>query len=167
MIFVIVGGALFLIGIAAAAIAWPLLQERKGGPGTVAADETAADPLVELTARRDSVYQALRELRFDHQVGKVSEDDFKVFDAQLKGQAIAVLKEIDSLKQAEADPVLDAKIEAEIAALRHTNGREHGVEPGTGLVVGGQGAPASYCPTCGTKARSGDSFCGKCGTSLG
>ena len=80
------------------------------------------DPLVELTARRDSVYQALRELRFDHQVGKVSEADYKVFDAQLKGQAVAVLKEIDGLKKAEADPNLDAQIEAEIAALR-SNGQ--------------------------------------------
>jgi hypothetical protein len=167
MIFVIVAGALVLIGIAAAAIAWPLWQERKGGSESVADDETAADPLVELTARRDSVYQALRELRFDHQVGKVSEDDFKVFDAQLKGQAIAVLKEIDSLKKAEADPALDAEIEAEIAALRHTNGREQEVDPDVELVVVGQDAPANYCPTCGTKARAGDRFCGQCGALLG
>ena len=119
MIFVIVLGALLLIGIAAVAIAWPLVQERSGMPEYAIGGEAAVveDPLVELTARRDSVYQALRELRFDHQVGKVSEADYKVFDAQLKGQAVAVLKEIDGLKKAEADPELDAQIEAEIAAL--------------------------------------------------
>ena len=165
MIFVIVLGALVLIGIAAVAIAWPLVQERSGMPeyalGGVPA--TVEDPLVELIARRDKVYQALRELRFDHQVGKVSETDYKVFDAQLKGQAVAVLKEIDGLKKAEADPDLDTQIEAEIAALRSI-----GQAPLSGAAAEtGPVAPVNFCPKCGTNVKPGDQFCGKCGTVLG
>ena len=164
MIFVIVLGALVLIGIAAVAIAWPLVQERSGMPeyalGGVPA--TVEDPLVELIARRDKVYQALRELRFDHQVGKVSETDYKVFDAQLKGQAVAVLKEIDGLKKAEADPDLDTQIEAEIAALRSI-----GQAPLSGAAAEtGPVAPVNFCPKCGTKVKPSDRFCGKCGTLL-
>ena len=108
------------------------------------------------------VYLALRELRFDHQVGKVSEADYKVFDAQLKGQAVAVLKEIDGLKKAEADPDLDAHIEAEIAALR-SKGRRQAARGGGSWPV----APVNFCPKCGTKVKPGDQFCGKCGTALG
>ena len=165
MIFVIVLGALLLIGIAAAAIAWPLVQERSGMPEYAIGGEAGvvADPLVELTGRRDSVYQAIRELRFDHQVGKVSEADYKVFDAQLKGQAVAVLKEIDGLKRAEADPNLDTQIEAEIAALR-----SNGQAPSSALAAqAGPVAPVNFCPKCGTKVKPGDQFCGKCGTTLG
>ena len=165
MIFVIVLGALLVIGIAAVAIAWPLVQEHSGMPEYAIGGEAAVvhDPLVELTARRDSVYQALRELRFDHQVGKVSEADYKVFDAQLKGQAVAVLKEIDGLKKAEADPTLDAQIEAEIADLR-SNGQAPSSAPAaeTGPVT-----PVNFCPKCGTKLKPGDRFCGKCGIALG
>ena len=165
MILVIVLGALVLIGIAALAIAWPLVQERSGLPEYAIGGEAAVveDPLVGLTARRDSVYQAIRELRFDHQVGKVSEADYKVFDAQLKGQAVAVLKEIDGLKKAEADPSLDAQIEAEIAALRH-NGQGASSAP---VVETGPVAPVNFCPKCGAKVKPGDQFCGKCGTALG
>ncbi len=165
MIFVIVLGALVLIGIAALAIAWPLVQERSGLPEYAIGGEAAVveDPLVELTARRDSVYQAIRELRFDHQVGKVSEADYKIFDAQLKGQAVAVLKEIDGLKKAEADPSLDAQIEAEIAALR-SNGQAPNSAP---AAEAGPVAPVNFCPKCGAKVKPGDQFCGKCGTALG
>lgn len=164
MIFVIVLGALLLIGIAAVAIAWPLVQERSGMPEYALGGETAVvdDPLVELTARRDSVYQAIRELRFDHQVGKVSEADYKIFDAQLKGQAVTVLKEIDGLKKAEADPSLDAQLEAEIAALR-TNGQAPGSAP---AVDSDPVAPVNFCPKCGVKVKPGDRFCGTCGMAL-
>ena len=167
MIFVVVVGALLLIGIAAVAVAWPLVQERRGGPEFMGNGEAAAvnDPLVELTAERNSVYQALRELRFDHQVGKVSEADYKIFDTQLKGKAVTVLKEIDALKKAEADPALDIEIEAEIAALRHTNGHEpdasHGASP-----AAGQAVPVNFCPKCGAKSQLGDKFCGKCGATV-
>ena len=165
MIFVIALGALLLIGIAAVAIAWPLVQERSGMPEYAIGGDPAAvdDPLVELTAHRDSVYQAIRELRFDHQVGKVSEADYKVFDAQLKGQAVAALKEIDGLRKAEADPDLDAHVEAEIAALRH-----NGQAPSSALAVeAGPVTPVNFCPKCGTKLKPGDRFCGKCGVALG
>ena len=163
MIFVIALGALLLIGIAAVAIAWPLVQERSGMPEYAIGGDPAAidDPLVALSAHRDSVYQAIRELRFDHQVGKVSEADYKVFDDQLKGQAVAVLKEIDGLKKAEADPDLGAQIEAEIAALR-SNGQTLSSAPAeVGPVV-----PVNFCPKCGAKVRPGDQFCGQCGTVL-
>ncbi len=103
MILVIIVGALALIGIAVAAIAFPLLRERED-PDSVEIMEdldTVTDPLVDLEARRDAIYQAIRELRFDYDVGKVSETDYNIFDTQLKAQAVAVLKEIDALQAAE------------------------------------------------------------------
>ena len=153
-----------MIALAALAIAWPLFRERREGEAAFTADEMpVADPMVELVERRDLIYQAIRELRFDYQVGKVSEADFKAFDAQLKGQAVAVLKEMDALRKAEADPELDAAIEAEIAALRHVNGHGPAVEPET-VPIGL--APMSFCPYCGTHVLGSDRFCGKCGAAL-
>lgn len=168
MILVIIVGALALIGIAVAAIAFPLLRERED-PDSVEIMEdldTVTDPLVDLEARRDAVYQAIRELRFDYDVGKVSETDYNIFDTQLKAQAVAVLKEIDALQAAEADPELDATLEAEIAALRHVNGSgPKKVAPRQPVPAGG--VAVNFCPQCGTKVRAGDKFCGKCGRTLG
>ncbi|HRI56082.1 MAG TPA: hypothetical protein PK170_03195, partial [Anaerolineae bacterium] len=100
MTLFVVAGALLLLGIAVAAVAWPLVQERRGPTAVELAEEAlpAADPLVTLQAQRDSIYQAIRELRFDFQVGKVSETDYKVFDSTLRGNAAAVLQQIAALQ---------------------------------------------------------------------
>ncbi len=166
MTVIVVIGALLLLGIAIGAVAWPLVQERRSqGRDEPAVDAlTEADPLVELVAQRDAIYQAIRELRFDHQVGKVSDADFQAFDSHLRGNAAAVLRQIDALKKAEADPALDASLEAEIAALRQVNG--------SGPLSAVQPAPAgkaalNFCPQCGQRVQPGNRFCGKCGAVLG
>ncbi|MEZ4770780.1 MAG: zinc ribbon domain-containing protein [Caldilineales bacterium] len=167
MVFVIIVGALALIGIAVAAIALPLVREREDPEGVEIMEDldTVADPLVELETQRDAVYQAIRELRFDFDVGKVSESDYNIFDTQLKAQAVAVLKEIDALQAAEADPELDALLEAEIAALRHVNGNGP-PKPMQREPVPAGAASINFCPQCGTKVQAGDRFCGKCGSTL-
>lgn len=162
MTFVVIIGGLLLLAVAVVVVAWPLLRERREGeavydaePATVA----AMDPLAELQAQRDAIYQAIKDLEFDHQVGKVAEADYLAFDAQLKGQAVTILKQIDALRAAEADPQLDTRVEAEIAALRRVDGREPlGVPPAA--------APARFCPHCGHPRAPGDRFCGACGTAL-
>ena len=158
-----------LLAVALAAVAWPLLRERSGhGEVDLAAEAAAdADPLLELEAQRDAIYQAIRELRFDRQVGKVSDVDFEIFDGQLRQRAALVLREIDALNQAEADPALNASLEAEIAALRHLNGRGPAVpaQPALAAAAAGQAA-LNFCPRCGQRLQAGDRFCGKCGAAL-
>ena len=172
MTIVVFVGALLLLSIAILAVAWPLIQERRGVAGAELTAEVlpADDPLLELQAQRDAIYQAIRELRFDHQVGKVSEADFAAFDAQLRGQAALVLQQIDALRQAEADPALDASLEAEIAALRQVNGSgpAGSVEAARLVPVAAPaGATAlNFCPQCGHRLQPVDRFCGKCGRAL-
>ncbi len=158
-VLVIVGG-LILLALSLLAIVWPLLRERpepeQAAPELLSPEMAPADPLVELQAQRDSLYQAIKELEFDYQVGKVSEADYQAFDSQLKEQAVAVLREIDTLQAAEADPNLDARLEAEIAALRRN-----------GHAVAGPGAAGhGFCPQCGEGVKAGDRFCARCGAAI-
>lgn len=166
MTALVILGSILLLAIAAVAIAWPLLREQdQEADDSTATPETVAvaDPMLELYERRDSIYQAIQELRFDYEVGKVSEADYAAFDSQLKMQAVAVLQEIDSLEAAAIDSDLDARLEAEIAALRHVNGQEPVIPPPAATV---QDAPSRYCPQCGTPVRPGDRFCGRCGATV-
>lgn len=164
----VVLGSLILLGVAVVAIAWPLLRAQEEEAKTTAPLEELSeeapiiDPLTELLERRDSIYEAIRELRFDYQVGKVSQADYQLFESQLKAQAVQILKEIDALQAAEADPDLDARLEAEIAALRR-NGHGLAQAPSEEQQVS---VAARYCPQCGARIRQEDRFCGQCGIAL-
>ena len=94
----------------------------------------------------------------------MSEADYKAFDTQLRGQAAAVLKQIDAVKQAESDPALDAMLEAEIAALRQVNGSGPSPQSPTPRLAGT--VSLNFCPQCGHRLQAGDRFCGKCGAAL-
>ena len=157
MTFLVIAASVALLLVVAVAIAWPLLRTNDPDDDTVeqlsVTASAAVDPLLQLYERRDAIYQAISELRFDHQVGKVSDADYEAFDGQFKQQAVAVLREIDALQAAEADGEMDAMLEAEIAALRR-NG--HAGDP-TG---------AKFCPQCGAAVGGQDRFCGRCGFTL-
>lgn len=156
-ILVVVGGVL-LLTIAMAAVAWPLLRRSAQTPTAPLPEAALLDPLAELTERRDAIYRAIKELEFDYQVGKVSEGDYRAFQGQLKAQAAAVLREIDQLQAAAADPALDAAIEAQVAALRRQPDRAADAK---------KSAPqARRCPRCGRRAKPEDRFCSQCGTPL-
>lgn len=134
--------------IAAAAlliVAYPLIaRPRKAEP----AISPAQEELAELMARRDAAFQALRDLAFDRQVGKVTAEDFAVFEANLKQVAAEALAALDAWESA-ADQALDAVLERAIAARRGT------------LAASGR-----FCPACGRPAAADDRFCAWCGTAL-
>jgi ribosomal protein S27AE len=130
---VIVAGvvlAIFLIGLAA----YPLLRPAPGAP----VKEGAA--AVELAARRDRIYEELRELEFDYRVGKITHAEYDEGRERLELDAARVLQALDT--QASA---VDEAIEREIRSLRATK---------------------RACPACGAPHAPAARFCGRCGASL-
>ena len=73
MTIVVFVGALLLLGIAVIAVAWPLLQERRGQFQTDASAETLleADPLVALYAQRDALYRETADHVVESERGEV------------------------------------------------------------------------------------------------
>jgi hypothetical protein len=65
--------------------------------GAAAADEAAEAERDRLEAARDAKYREIRELELDHRTGKLSDPDFKALDRQLRGEAVAILRELDRL----------------------------------------------------------------------
>ncbi|MDE2830506.1 MAG: hypothetical protein OXN20_10345, partial [Gemmatimonadota bacterium] len=49
----------------------------------------------ELIEQRDMVYEAIRELDFDHRMGKVEEDDYRQTRARYTAQAVELIKSLD------------------------------------------------------------------------
>lgn len=171
--------AILLSAIALFAVAYPIiLRSNSSRPAAAAAQET----LDELLAQRDAAFQALRELNFDHRVGKITDEDFVAFEAHLKQVAADALRALDAW-EAEADDKLDRAIERAVRQRRAASGPTGLGCPACGqpskpddkfcAVCGAalpeQAAPSASaaCPTCNLPYQEGDRFCAGCGAALG
>lgn len=117
-----------------------------------------SDRLADLLARRDAVYQAIRDLDFDRETGKLTAEDHRIMREQLTAEGVAVLQELDRLLELASPEDLEAEIEREVAALREQRaaaGRRPSAEE-----------LAHACPACGQPTRRGAAFCVQCGASL-
>lgn len=143
LIFIVLSILLALAALLA--VAYPILAKNPAGESAEVSSEESVD---ELLAQRDAVFQALRELRFDHEVGKVADEDYLAFAGSLKQTAANTLRALDEW-EARADLELEPEIEqavAERAALMDAGG--------------------VTCPNCGRAAGPEDRYCGRCGAAL-
>ena len=51
----------------------------------------------ELEAAKEAKYREIREAELDRRTGKLSDDDWRLIDRDLRAEAIAILKRIDAL----------------------------------------------------------------------
>jgi hypothetical protein len=79
------------------ALAWFVTAPLRDRPGM--GEEATEDPvLAELEARKEAKYREIRDAEMDRAQGKLSEGDFRRQDAELRTEAIAILKELDRVK---------------------------------------------------------------------
>ncbi|HET8923786.1 MAG TPA: hypothetical protein VFN26_12425 [Candidatus Acidoferrum sp.] len=57
--------------------------------------------LDQLLERRDTIYDNLRDLRFEHRSGKYSEGDFEAMKTALENEAALVIAEIDQVTESQ------------------------------------------------------------------
>jgi hypothetical protein len=87
---------ILIVGVAAVFVTMPLWRDGSGpdaGEG-----ETTEDPRrAELEARKEAKYREIRDAELDREQGKLSQEDWARLDAQLRREAIEILKELDGL----------------------------------------------------------------------
>jgi hypothetical protein len=64
-------------------------------PGQAEAREDALR--VELEAAKEAKYREIRDAELDHRMGKLSEQDWREVDRELRGEAIEILRRLDRL----------------------------------------------------------------------
>ena len=88
-----------LIALALACVlAWfvsaPLRSDRAAEPG----GDGREDPRrAELEAAKEAKYRQIRDAELDREQGKLTPEDWRRIDAELRREAIAILKELDAL----------------------------------------------------------------------
>lgn len=170
--------SLALGGGALALIFYPLWQQTR--PEAIFRVDRSGQTLEEYQARYQAALAAIRDLMFDHEMGKVSTEDYEELLAQAKLEAAEFRQQIDRLSQREAavesDPVLEAEIETLISQTKTgllSNGNETllreieaEVEALKDITLPGDAAAGAACPQCGTAYVVGDAFCTGCGYAL-
>jgi hypothetical protein len=65
-------------------------------PGQAEAREDARRE--ELEAAKEAKYREIRDAELDHQMGKLSEQDWRLVDRELRSEAIEILQRLDKLE---------------------------------------------------------------------
>ena len=127
----------------------PLFRESEGNLDIDLLAETELDRLLD---RKNVVYRNLRDLEFEHKMGRLTDSDFQQLAAGYKGEAASILQRLDQLNASEN---LDELIEKDIAARKSkpSGASRHDREPGR-------------CPSCGALIIAGKKFCADCGQRL-
>jgi hypothetical protein len=126
----------------------PLFREPEGKVDIELLAETELDRLLD---RKSVIYRNLRDLEFEHKMGRLSAGDFQQLAAGYKNEAAGVLERIDHL---DASENLDKVIEKDIAARK--------------AKVSGSGGKRDRgrCPSCGVELVTRKKFCPDCGQRL-
>jgi hypothetical protein len=57
----------------------------------------------ELEAAKEAKYREIRDAELDHRMGKLSPEDFRALDRELRAEAIEILRELDELEPASGE----------------------------------------------------------------
>jgi hypothetical protein len=80
--------------VVVAVIAAPLRSRARG----IDPDAAARAELADLEAAKEAKYREIRDAELDQRTGKLSEPDHRALDAELRAEAITLLKRIDAVR---------------------------------------------------------------------
>jgi phage protein D len=146
-------------------LAQPYLEKRTK---IVSAEELEHSTLL---AERDRYINALKELDFDHEMGKIPAEDYPVQRADLLKKGAEALRQLDEYEGAKSTSAED-RLEAVIAARRADAVGTQEPAPSTdddleAMIAARRSKrkakSAGFCPNCGHPIMANDKFCTNCG----
>jgi hypothetical protein len=82
-----------LVAVLAAVVAFVVLQPLRAPATSEPEDGRRAD----LEAAKEAKYREIKDAELDFQMGKMSEEDWRALDRELRAQAIEILRQLDRL----------------------------------------------------------------------
>jgi hypothetical protein len=93
--------ALLVLAAIVAAVVWLPLRRRG------VEERREETMLAELSAAKEAKYREIRDAELDHQMGKLSREDWRSVDRDLRGEAIEILRQLDRLEGRTPDGGMD------------------------------------------------------------
>jgi type II secretory pathway component PulM len=82
---------ILLVALVAVVVLGPLSRRGKE-------ERLESSRLQELQAAKEAKYREIRDAELDREMGKLSRDDWRAVDRELRGEAIEILRELDRLE---------------------------------------------------------------------
>jgi len=87
--------ALIVVALLAAVVLFIAAPLRRGVAEEAEADEVGRR--AELEAEKEAKYREIRDAELDHRTAKLSDEDWRAIDRQLRVEAVEILRAIDAL----------------------------------------------------------------------
>ena len=162
--------ALVLALAALAYVALPLVRRREVVTGDTM---TVVDPVLEdLLFSREVTYEAIKDLAFERDMGKLSEEDYRQLDYQYRARAVNILQNLERVEKSTLGDDLDAWIEEAVRAARQRQASPKAAKEKKSRSRRSRrskrrpAAKSAQCPSCDRPYGVGDRFCSGCGTAL-
>jgi hypothetical protein len=78
-------------------VAWFVTEPLRGRHSEASEDPADAE-IADLEARKEAKYRQIRDAEVDHASGKLSDEDFRRLDGELRREAVDILKKLDRLR---------------------------------------------------------------------
>ena len=141
-------GCAALVILAGYYVLSPLFRETKEAKDTGLPDETELDRLLD---RKAVIYRNLKDLNFEHALGRLTDADYRRLEADYKNDAALLLQKQDQLGDSKD---LDNALESNIAARK------------AALFAAAPDRKTHSCPSCGADIVPGKKYCADCGERL-
>jgi hypothetical protein len=82
---------ILLVALVAVVLAWPLKRPEK-------AEALEHSRLQELQAAKEAKYREIRDAELDREMGKLSREDWRAVDRELRDEAVEILRQLDRLE---------------------------------------------------------------------
>ncbi|HET9121801.1 MAG TPA: hypothetical protein VFN72_14825 [Solirubrobacterales bacterium] len=89
----------FLALVIVVLVAWFVTAPIRNREPAASDDDPAVAELADLEARKAAKYRQIRDAETDRASGKLTEEDYRRLDRELRAEAIDILKRIDRLQQ--------------------------------------------------------------------
>ncbi len=143
---------------------------------TPVAEQPAVQPITpqehersHLLAERERLVLALRELDFDHVMGKIPESDYPTQRQALVEAGVAVLRKLNELEP-QTDAAAGQNGQRMDGSSVQATGRRGEMDELEEMILqhrrNRQEKAAGFCPQCGKPVQKTDQFCSGCGTAL-
>ncbi len=148
-------------------VVYPIIVKRRSEPLVPGAENSGAQEDLELLeTQKESLYAAIKEIEFDHGLGKLSTKDYNELNQKYKSQAAALLKKIDAvINEVESDE-LGKELEREITGTEDPSISENTGPSGKESVSAPSTESSRNCYNCGRDYSAEDKFCSGCGVML-